>query len=186
VMPPGFVFARRLTPTLRVCLSLSAVVLAGSVTLGACGGGSSAVPGSTTSPTKGAAGTGSSFSAYSTCMKQHGVSFGSFGGRRTGGSFPSGGGFSGGGFSGAGAGGFNSSAFAKASAACASLRPAGGFGSRPGGGFSGTALNAYRSCLASHGVTLPSRSATSSAPSTTLNTSSPCQKGPCRVRKSPL
>jgi hypothetical protein len=112
-------------------------------------------------------------------MKSHGVSFGSFGGRRTSGSSPAvgsapgGGGFPGGGFGGGGA--FSSPAFAKAADACASLRPTGGFGSRAGRGASSSALTAYRNCLANHGVSLPARSSTSasSVPPTTLNTESP-------------
>jgi hypothetical protein len=56
--------------------------------------------------------------------------------------------------------GFDSPAFQKAQTACASLRPAGGFG---GGGFGGgansAAFDAYRSCLKDHGVDLPTRGA---------------------------
>jgi hypothetical protein len=41
----------------------------------------------------------------------------------------------------------------KARQACASLRPAGGFGF--GGGRFGTAFQAFRTCMAAHGETIP-------------------------------
>jgi hypothetical protein len=52
-------------------------------------------------------------------------------------------------------GGFGSpsAAMLKARQACASLRPAGGFGF--GGGRFGTALQAFRTCMASHGEAIP-------------------------------
>jgi hypothetical protein len=80
--------------------------------------------------------------AFYSCLRQHGVTIPAA--RPTSGS----GGFAGGG-SGGSAGG--SAAFAKARQACASLRPSGGFG----GGF-GAALAAFRSCMSSHGETIPS------------------------------
>ena len=43
----------------------------------------------------------------------------------------------------------------KARQACASLRPKGGFGGFGGGGRFATALQAFRSCMASHGETIP-------------------------------
>jgi hypothetical protein len=45
-----------------------------------------------------------------------------------------------------------SAAFAQARQACAALRPSGGFG---GGGFA-AAFQAFRSCMSSHGETIPS------------------------------
>ena len=163
---------RRYRPSLRASRERSAwrtgypllaIVLAGSVALSACGGGSPSATASTTSTTTAATSAtnrpGNSLSAFQACMQKHGVKFGGFGTGATG-SFPAGGSPAG--------GGFNSSAFRKASAACASLRPQ-GFGSGTGG-FSSAALAAYRNCLKLHGVTLPSGSAVSSTTSTTLNT----------------
>jgi hypothetical protein len=152
--------------------------------LAACG--SSSANGSSTSTTKpsGAA----SETAYTSCLKQHGVTLPNFGGGAgrapgsgetppsftPGSSIP--GGFGGG-------GGFrNNPKFAKAAAACKSLRPAGGFGgfgrgSGGTGGFNSAAFAAYRNCLKLHGVTLPTggapKTGTSSTPPTTYNPSSP-------------
>jgi hypothetical protein len=83
-----------------------------------------------------------SFIAYQNCLRQHGVTIPT--------ARPSGGpgGFGGGGFGGGGN--------QQARQACASLRPSGG---RFGGGFGGqfaTAIQAFRSCMASHGETIPS------------------------------
>jgi hypothetical protein len=82
-----------------------------------------------------------SFTAYQNCLRQHGVTIPT--------ARPSGGpgGFGGGGFGGGGN--------QQARQACASLRPSGG---RFGGGFGGqfaTAIQAFRSCMASHGETIP-------------------------------
>jgi hypothetical protein len=91
----------------------------------------------------------SGFSAYLSCLREHGVKV-----PTTRPSVRPSGGFGGGGFGG-GFGGSSSSAFQKASKACASLRPSGGgFG---GGGFSGfaTALKSFRSCMSSHGEPIP-------------------------------
>jgi hypothetical protein len=49
--------------------------------------------------------------------------------------------------------GAGNATFQKARQACASLRPAGGFGF--GGGRFAAAFQAFRSCMASHGVTIP-------------------------------
>jgi hypothetical protein len=130
----------------------------------ACGGSSN------TSGTANGTGTGgagnSGFQAYLTCLSQNGVTItmpsggpggaGPSGGPR---SFPSGvrpsGGFGGGGFPGGGGGFFQKPAnvddatWQKAQTACASLRPSGG----PGGGRDNGATQAYRNCLANHGVT---------------------------------
>jgi hypothetical protein len=144
--------------------------------LAACG--SSSANGSSTSPSKpsGAAST----TAYTACLKQHGVTLPNFGsGGRPGGETPGGGetppSFTPG-SGGAGGGGFrNNPAFSKAAAACKSLRPSGGFGGsgfgRGGaGGFNSTAFAAYRNCLKLHGVTLPTPGAKPAAGSTTSTT----------------
>ncbi len=87
--------------------------------------------------------------AYLNCLRQHGVNLPTA--RPT----PGSGGFGGGGFGGGG-----NSAFGQARQACASLRPSGGFGGGGfGGGFGGgafaSAIEAFRSCMSSHGVTIP-------------------------------
>ncbi|MCU1489743.1 MAG: hypothetical protein JWM85_1148 [Acidimicrobiaceae bacterium] len=166
----------------------------------ACGGGSSA-SNTTTSGAKsttssgassGSKSSGSSSSkasttAYQACLKKNGVTLPS-GGRGFGGGAP-GGGTGGSGASsgtrpagGAGGGAFSNPKFQKAFAACASLRPkgSGGFGGGFGGGGANTAaLAAYRNCLKLHGVTLPTRSSSSTAGSSkpsTLNPSNPTVK----------
>ncbi len=96
-------------------------------------------------------------SAYLDCLRQHGANIPTA--RPT----PGSGGFGGGGFGGSGFGGGNST-FAQARQACASLRPSGGFG---GGAFA-SAIQAFRSCMSSHGVTIPTTRPTApptSAPS---------------------
>jgi hypothetical protein len=90
---------------------------------------------------------GSSITAYLTCLRQHGVNIPTTRptarptARPTG--RPS---------SGFGA---NSATMQKARQACASLRPAGGFGGGFGGGGFGAAFTAFRSCMASHGEAIP-------------------------------
>jgi len=106
----------------------------------ACGGAASASPATGSSPgsssgSSGSSGSGSA-SAYFNCLREHGVT--GFGGSGSSASTPS------------------SSTIANARKACASLRPAGGF-SGPGG-FSAVFIK-FESCLAAHGVTLPSPSA---------------------------
>ena len=112
-----------------------------------CGliGSSSASP----SSSPGSAGSaGSAASAYLSCLRQHGITIPTA--RPTSGAGGSGG-FPGGGIT----------AFAQARQACAALRPSGGFG---GGGFGGggfgrggfaAAFQAFRSCMSSHGETIP-------------------------------
>ena len=147
--------------------------------LAACGSGSAAPASSTTSsstssssstPATGTSTTAvGSFAAYQSCLQAHGGTFG------PGGGFGRGGG-------GAGAGGTSpsgattttasttplvrppvSAAQQKAFAACASLRPAGGFGGRSGGaggGFGGgggfnssnPAFVKFTACLTQHGI----------------------------------
>ncbi len=100
----------------------------------------------------------SGFTAYLSCLRQHGVNVPT---SRPSGA-PGGGGFSGGGFGGGGFGGSaGNSTFQKAEKACASLRPSGGFGG--GGGFSGfaSALASFRSCMSSHGEPVPTTRPTS-------------------------
>jgi hypothetical protein len=132
--------------------------------LAACGGGSK-TPGST-SPT---ATTKASLSAYTACLKQHGLSFAAGGGfPGAGGGAPGAGGgtppsLPPGGSSGNAGTGFpvgGNSKFQQAFKACASLQPKGSAGFR--GGFPGsrgvnsTAFAAYRNCLKLHGVALAS------------------------------
>jgi hypothetical protein len=88
----------------------------------------------------------SGFSAFRTCLQQHGVTLPT--------ARPS----SGTGFGGFGGNGSESSTFQQAMQACASLRPS--FGSGGFGGF-GTALQAFRSCMASHGESIPTTRPTS-------------------------
>jgi hypothetical protein len=83
---------------------------------------------------------GSSITAYLTCLRQHGVNVPTARPTVRPTARPTGG---------FGAG---SAAMQKARQACASLRPAGGFGF--GGGFA-AAFQAFRTCMASHGVTIP-------------------------------
>jgi hypothetical protein len=174
----------------RVTLLLVGVV---PLALAACG--SAAASSSSTTKPSGTA----SRAAYTACLKQHGVTLPTFGGRPGGpggnggtgtggespppsftpgsGSFPRGGG----GFA-------DNPKFKAAAAACKSLRPSGGFGGGGGfggsGGFNSTAFAAYRNCLKLHGVTLPTgrfpgatggttTTTTGSTPSTTFNPQSP-------------
>ena len=122
----------RLGRTLVAGAAVPALLLA----VAACGGAASAAPAAASSPggSSGSSGSGSA-SAYFNCLREHGVT--GFGGSSSG-STPS------------------SSTIANARKACASLAPAGGFGGS--GGFS-AAFSKFESCLAAHGVTLPSPSA---------------------------
>jgi hypothetical protein len=112
--------------------------------------------GNATSPGSSSAASGSN--SYFSCLSQHGVKLPTSRPSRGTGGDGGGGGFGGGGFGGSG-----SSAFRKASQACASLRPSGGFGGGGGGGgsvggFGGgfsAALSAFRSCMSSHGEPVP-------------------------------
>jgi hypothetical protein len=128
----------RLGRTLVVGAAVPALLLA----VAACGGAASAAPAAGSTPggssgSSGSSGQGSA-SAYFNCLREHGVT--GFGGGNSSGSTPS------------------SSTIANARKACASLRPAGGFGGSSG--FS-AAFSKFESCLAAHGVTLPSPSASS-------------------------
>ena len=83
----------------------------------------------------------SSMTAYLTCLRQHGVNVPTARPTVRPTARPTGG---------FGAG---STTMQKARQACASLRPAGGFGF--GGGQFAAAFQAFRTCMASHGVTIP-------------------------------
>jgi len=83
-------------------------------------------------------------SSYLTCLRQHGASIPTARPTARPTAFPSGG---------FGAG---NPTMQKARQACASLRPKGGFGGFGGGGGRfATAIQAFRSCMASHGETIP-------------------------------
>lgn len=116
---------RALVPVAAGCAAL--LLIAG------CGQARSAAATAPSSPSSAR----SSMTAYLTCLRQHGVNVPTT--RPT--ARPSGG------F------GSPSSAMLKARQACAKLRPAGGFGFG-GGGFT-AAFRAFRTCMASHGVTIP-------------------------------
>jgi hypothetical protein len=123
--------------------------------------------GTTTTASGSSSASKSGFAAYRTCLQQHGVTLpspgasgrpgsGGFGGGGFGGGgggFPGGGGFSGGGS------GSGNSTFQKAAQACVSLRPSFGGGGFSGGGAGGggfaQAFEAFRSCMADHGETIP-------------------------------
>jgi len=114
------------------CAAAAAAALA--MVIAGCGSSKSPSASSTT---------GASFSSYLSCLRSHGVNVPT---SRPSGA-PSPGSF-GAGFAGSGA---SSSTYQKARQACASLRPSfGGFG----GGFA-TAFKSFRSCMADHGVTIP-------------------------------
>jgi hypothetical protein len=122
-------------------LGLAALLVAG------CGTASGSPAAGSSSP--------SGFTAYLSCLRQHGVKV-----PTTRPSRPPSGGFGGGGFGGGfGGSSGSSSTFEKASRACASLRPSGGgFGGF--GGFA-TALASFRSCMSSHGEPIPTTRPTS-------------------------
>lgn len=135
---PSTVFRALLVPAAGCSLLLLAV--------SACGAGGGDAAASSASPSPGA-------SAYFACLQQHGaVPTARPTARPT--AFPS--------------GGFGAAnpAMQKAREACASLRPAGGFGGF-GGGF-GQAIQAFRTCMADHGEAIPATRPTApptSAPS---------------------
>jgi hypothetical protein len=111
-----------------------------------CGGATAAPVASSVSakPSPGA-------SAYLTCLRQHGVNVPTTRPTARPSVRPS--------------GGFTANpAMQKARQACASLRPAGGFGGFGGGQFA-AAFQAFRSCMAAHGETIPTTRPT--APPTT-------------------
>ena len=128
--------------------------------LAACGGSAKA---STSSTTTTPTGRGFRNAAFTTCLKDHGVTLPGFGnggppgGAPNGASGPSGGGFLGGGGRRDGGGGAGLSATDRAAfQACRSKLPNGGrFGGGFGGGANATAVKAYLSCLGDNGVKVP-------------------------------
>jgi hypothetical protein len=124
-----------------------ALAVAGLATMliAACGTASGDTPSAGSSSPSG-------FTAYLSCLRQHGVNVPT--------TSPSPGGF--GGFGGFGSSG-NSSTFQKARQACASLRPSFGSGRGFPGGFSGfaTAIKAFRTCMSAQGEPVPTTRPTS-------------------------
>ena len=119
---------RALVPVAAGCAAL--LLIAG------CGQAKSAAATAPSSPSSAR----SSMTAYLTCLRQHGVSVPTAPPTVRPTARPTGG---------FGAG---SATMQKARQACASLRPAGGFGF---GGRFAAAFQAFRTCMASHGVTIP-------------------------------
>jgi hypothetical protein len=157
-------------PRSRAVLSVPALLLA-AVTIAGCGGSSGATkaggaatsaavsPAAGSSSAGGRGGGTNGFAAFTTCLKQHGVTIPT---RPPGGTRPSGaprtrggGGFGGGAFA-------TSGPAAAAAKACASLRPTGGFGGVQGNAQLQSELAAYRTCLSDHGVVLPTPAAPAS------------------------
>ena len=100
-------------------------------------GGAAAAPAASSASAKPSPGA----SAYLTCLRQHGINVPTTRPTARPSVRPS--------------GGFTPSpAMQKARQACASLRPAGGFGGFGGGQFA-AAFQAFRSCMAAHGETVP-------------------------------
>jgi hypothetical protein len=145
---------------------VAAVVAA--LVLAACGGGSS--KSATASTTTTTAARGSRLAAFRQCMASHGVTVPT---RPPGQNGPpptqpgettvprgQGGGFGGGGFFRNPPAGVDPQAWNSALQACQSTIPQGGFG----GGANASARAAYRNCLASHGVAVPTTSADPNAP----------------------
>ena len=133
--------------------------------LTACGGGGSTTAAAgpdSSAPASTSAGSGANGAnnqaqrqAYAQCLQQHGVTAG-FGGRQ-GGRPPT---------SNATGTTIDPNVMAAARQACASLRPAGGFGAGGFGGANNPANQAYFQCLQQHGVTFPSTPPTTAAGST--------------------
>ena len=144
----------------RIYVSTLVTAAAGIAAAGLIAGCSSSSGTATVAATNVAAGSTSGYSAYTSCLTQHGVTLpsrGAFGaGRRShaAGSFTPGAGHTG------GAGGYGAFASANpttsaAMQACASLRPTGAAGA--GGGFGGgsSRLTAFRSCMTQQGEAVP-------------------------------
>jgi hypothetical protein len=146
-----------MTPVRLSKLSLI-VAVGATVALGACGGGSSnaKASGTTTTTARGAA-----RQAYRNCLQQHGVNLPQRppgtrppGGNQNGQNDQGGGGGFGGGFGNQPPPGVDAKTFQAAQQACASVRPAGGFGNG-GNAANRQAFQAYFSCLKDHGVNVP-------------------------------
>ena len=161
----------RTVPAVVLAIALAGIVLA------ACGGGAatSAPPttSKTTTTTPAKSSSSASSTAFTTCLKQHGVTGTGFGsGKRPSGSSTGG----------APAGGFGAGGNSKSRAAfqaCASLRPAGsgfGGGGAGGSGATSTQLAAFRNCMTLHGVTLPKKTAGSAPSASSSVTSNPKYK----------
>jgi hypothetical protein len=130
---------RSLASRSRRALGPAAAGCAALLLIAGCGQGKSAAA-AATAPSPSSSGR-SSITAYLTCLRQHGVNVPTTRPTVRPTARPSGG------F------GSPSSAMLKARQACAKLRPAGGFGFG-GGGFA-AAFQAFRTCMASHGETIP-------------------------------
>jgi hypothetical protein len=111
---------------------LGAIAAGALVTIAASGCGTSATP---TAAATAAPSASTGAGAYLACLEQHGVTVPTARPTARPTAFPS-----------------ASAAMMKARQACASLRPKGGFGGR--GGF-GAAFQAFRTCMADHGETIP-------------------------------
>ena len=141
------------------------IVSAGMLLIGACSGSSghaaAAAGASSGAPSSGS---GGGFQAYRDCLSQHGVTLPAR--NRNQSNSSASGGF--GGFNGqfSAPPGVDQATFAAAQQACANLRPTGNGG---GGARGGAAAAAYRSCLADHGVTVPSTSSGGPPPSIDRN-----------------
>jgi len=122
--------------------ALGPVILGGAALLLVTGCGQAASPAAAAPSSPSSA--GSSISAYLTCLRQHGANVPTARPTVRPTARPSGG------F------GSPSAAMLKARQACAKLRPAGGFGfGFGGGGQFAAAFQAFRTCMASHGETIP-------------------------------
>jgi len=145
-----------------------------------CGGSASSAPPATTTTgaatTGGGGAQGAAFTAFTTCLKQHGIKTTGLGGfgRRPGGASGASGArprFGGSGASGPRGGGFFgrnlTAAQQKAFTACRSKLPAGTGRFRPGGGPGGGTRNPafakYTKCLSQHGVKFGSTSSSAAA-----------------------
>lgn len=146
--------------------------------LAACGGSGTPSAGATptSSTTKPASSATATLAAYRSCMAKHGVTLptrpAGAAPAGTGSATPDSGSGSGSGQRGSFRGqlpaGVTQSQMDAARQACASLRP-----KRSGqGAFNSQAFQAYRSCMADHGVTLPERPANGSSGSSTTPSSS--------------
>ena len=146
-------------------------VVAGTLFAAACSGSGGKVAAASDASSPAPSSSSGNFQAYRDCLSQHGVTLPTRPPNQSGDSNssdssgrPNGrGGGAGGGFNGqfSAPPGVDQASFDAAQQACASLRPAGGQGGR-GGGAAGAA---YRSCLADHGVTVPSTSSGGPPPS---------------------
>ena len=164
-------------PRLRRCAHSRAgiitFVIIGALGAAACSGSSGKVASASNASSAAPSSSSGAQQAYRDCMSQHGVTLPARNRNQSGGSDSSGSNSDQSGAPRGPGGGFNGqfslppgvdqATFNAAQQACASLRPAGG-GSR-----GGAAAAAYRSCLADHGVTVPSTSSGGPPPSIDRN-----------------